>query len=69
METKAIYKVGKLKNKYLILECLSYAYNAYPSATLLHSISHNLRILLNDNYQAFRNIMVNPEALNIDSFL
>ena len=68
MKTKGIYYVGTLNNKYLILECLSYAYHAETSAKLLHSVSHNLRILLYRNCEAFRNIMVDLEALNINYF-
>ena len=64
----AKYRLGKLKNKYLILEILSYSFHAGAAAKLLHDSSSNLRYLFTKNYEAFKNIITNFETLLITYF-
>jgi hypothetical protein len=64
----AKYKLGKIKNKYLILEVLSFAGHTGQIAHLLYSSCKNLRLLIKDNYGIFINILKKFEAITISTF-
>jgi hypothetical protein len=64
----AKYKFGKLKNKYLILEVLSFAGHTGEIAHLLYNSCLNLRLLVKDNYGVFKNILKRFETIKIGTF-
>ena len=47
----AVYTLGKLHSKYLILDILGWAGDRLFAKTLLFTSSHNLRIMLIKNYK------------------
>ena len=50
--------MGKIKNKYIIVEILAYAFEDYKEIySYLHSSSRALRKLLRENYIATKNIL------------
>lgn len=57
---KAKYSFGKITNKHLILEILSYAFNYEQAASLLHKTTKLLRLLIAENKVAFLNILGPP---------
>jgi hypothetical protein len=64
----AKYRLGKIKNKYLILEVLSFAEHTGQAAHLLFSSCKILRLLIKENYGAFINILKKFETINIRTF-
>lgn len=63
-----MFRLGKIKSKYLILEMLSYAEHSGSAAKLLHDSSTNLRRLFCQNYGAFSNIMSAFKTIEITKF-
>ena len=57
MEGGSVYKLGRLRNKYIILELLSYTYSKSRVLDLLYNSNKKLRKLLKTNMQAFVNIV------------
>jgi hypothetical protein len=54
MESVSIakYRLGKITNKYLILDVIFYAFYRSKGFTYIHQASRSLRRLLRENYQA-----------------
>ena len=51
------YKLGRILNKYIILECFGYADKSKKIADLLHGASRNMRNLLIRNLKSFKLII------------
>jgi hypothetical protein len=50
--------LGRIKNKYIIVELLQYAFEDYKQVfNYLHSSSRAMRLLLKENYRAIKNIL------------
>ena len=58
--SKPKYSLGKITNKHLILEILSYAFNYEQAASLLHKGTKHLRRLITENKVAFINVLGAP---------
>ena len=59
----AVYKLGKVTNKYLILEILSYIYEDLREiCDHLHKTSTNMRQLLIFNYVPLKNLVFNTHV-------
>ena len=54
MEAK--YRLGKVKNKYIILDIFFSAYLREKGQALLHTVSKNFRQLLKENLQVFKTL-------------
>jgi len=51
------YTLGKIKNKYLIMEIAAYALYDYEAFYLTYSASRMHRVLLLDNLSIFKNVV------------
>ena len=59
----AVYKVGKITSKYLIIELLSYVYDDYQKiCDHLHKTSTNMRQLLVLNYLPLKNMLLDTHV-------
>ncbi len=64
----AKYRFGKIKNKYLILEILSFSGHSGQAAIMLYNSCRSMRQLIKENYRAFINILKKFEQININNF-
>jgi hypothetical protein len=62
------YEFGKIKNKYIILECLGYSGKSQRLARMLHGANRNLRGLLIKNLKAFIKISVKAGKASLALF-
>lgn len=55
--TNVSYNIGKMKNKYLILEIFAYAYDLKKSGPMMFGTNRMLRVLMIRNLKAFSRII------------
>ncbi len=70
LPTKPVYQLGKIKNKYIIIDILGYSIDEITEiCKLLHSCSRQMRQMLKKNYKVLRNMLDESHSLEANVLL
>ncbi len=70
VQTRPVYQLGKIKNKYIIFDILGYSIDDFTDiCKLLHSSSRQMRQMLKKNYIVLRNMLDGTHSLEANVLL